>query len=117
MAGMILYYYVNVPELPRAVQHQSGSVEVIKFLVKEGDQVSAGTPLMQAENWWAILEFDAVGAGVVSKTFFDRGTHVKINHPFAIILCNPEDRPRTEESSSVRIVQHVRHKPGFAHEP
>jgi pyruvate/2-oxoglutarate dehydrogenase complex dihydrolipoamide acyltransferase (E2) component len=113
---MIIYYYVDVPELPAAVQHQSGTVEVAKYLVKEGDQVSAGTPLMQAANWWAILEFGAVGAGVVSKTFFTCGTHVKIHDPFAIILCDPEDRPRTGESSSVRIVEHVRRKPGFPHD-
>jgi len=109
---MIIYYYVKVPELPAAVQHQSGTVEVIKYLVKEGDRVSAGIPLMQATNWWAILEFDAVGSGLVSKTFFARGTHVKTHDPFAIILCDPEDRPRTEESSFVRIVEHVRRKPG-----
>jgi pyruvate/2-oxoglutarate dehydrogenase complex dihydrolipoamide acyltransferase (E2) component len=109
---VIIYYYVNVPELPAAVQHQSGTIEVVKYLVNEGDRVSAGTPLMQAKNWWAMLEFDAVGAGVVSKTFFTRGTHVKIHDPFAIILCDPEDGPRSGESSLVRVVEHVRRKPG-----
>jgi pyruvate/2-oxoglutarate dehydrogenase complex dihydrolipoamide acyltransferase (E2) component len=108
---MILYYYVNVPRLPPAIQHHSGSVQVLKYLVNEGDRVSVGTPLIQAENWWALMEFDAAGAGFVSKTFFSPGTHVKVGDPFAIIICDPEDRPRTEESCVLRMVENVRVKP------
>jgi pyruvate/2-oxoglutarate dehydrogenase complex dihydrolipoamide acyltransferase (E2) component len=109
-----VYYYVNVPRLPPAIQHQSGAVEVIRYLVTEGDRVSAGTPLVRVQNWWAVMEFDAAGAGFVSKTFFDRGTHVNVASPFAIITCDPEDRPRTEESCVVRVIKRLRDKPGFA---
>jgi pyruvate/2-oxoglutarate dehydrogenase complex dihydrolipoamide acyltransferase (E2) component len=111
---VILYYYVNVPRLPSAVQHQSGTVEIVRYLVREGDRVSARTPIVQVQNWWAVMEFDAVGTGFVSKTFFERGTNVKVADPFAIIICDPEDRPRTEESCIVRIVERLRDKPGYA---
>ena len=111
-----MYYFANIPHLPPSVHHQSGMVEVLKYLVKEGDNVPAGAPLMRVQNWWAIMEIDASGAGVVSKTFFTRGTHVNVGDPFAIIACDPEDRPRTrtEETCILRIIERVREKPGFA---
>jgi pyruvate dehydrogenase E1 component beta subunit len=112
---VILYYYVHVPRLPPAVQHQLGSVEVMRYLVKERDEVSAGTPLVRVRNWWAVMEFDAVGKGFISKTFFECGTQVKVTDPFAIVICDPEDRPRTEESCIVRVVERLRDKPGFTH--
>jgi pyruvate dehydrogenase E1 component beta subunit len=111
---VILYYYVSVPRLPPAVQHQSDSVEVVRYLVKEGERISAGAPLIQVKNWWAVMEFDAVGAGILSKVFFRRGTHVKVADPFAIVICDPEDRPRAEESCVIRIIERLRDKPGFA---
>jgi pyruvate/2-oxoglutarate dehydrogenase complex dihydrolipoamide acyltransferase (E2) component len=111
--AVILYYYVNVPRLPPPVQHQLGSVEVMRYLVKERADVAAGTPPIRVRNWWAVMEFDAVGAGVISKTFFECGTFVKVADPFAIIICDPEDRPRTEESCVVRVVERLRDKPGL----
>jgi pyruvate/2-oxoglutarate dehydrogenase complex dihydrolipoamide acyltransferase (E2) component len=110
---VLTYYYVKVPRLPPAVQHQTGSVEVVKYLAREGDHLVAGTPLVQVENWWAVMEFDAVGPGLLSKTFFGRGTLVKVADPFAIVICDPEDGPHSEESCTIRVIEHLREKPGY----
>jgi pyruvate/2-oxoglutarate dehydrogenase complex dihydrolipoamide acyltransferase (E2) component len=75
--------------------------------------VSIGTPLVRVQNWWAVMEFDAACKGMVSKNFFEPGTHVRVGDPFAIILCDPEDRPRTDESCVLRVTKQLRDKPGY----
>jgi pyruvate/2-oxoglutarate dehydrogenase complex dihydrolipoamide acyltransferase (E2) component len=108
---VLIYYYVKVPQLPPDVTHQNGTVEVMEFLVDEGETVAAGYPLVRVKNWWAVIEFDAIDVGVVSKTFFSRGTSVKIGDPFAVVICEPERRPRTDDTCRLRIVERLRHKP------
>jgi pyruvate/2-oxoglutarate dehydrogenase complex dihydrolipoamide acyltransferase (E2) component len=104
------YYFVKVPDLPPEVQHQSRAVDIIEYLVAEGDAVAAGTPLARVENWWAVMEFDAVGPGILTKAFFDRGTRVRIGDPFAIIVCDPESASTSTESARLRIVGALRTK-------
>ena len=105
------YYFAKVPELPYEAQHQSGAISVVEYLVAEGDAIFAGTPILRAENWWAVMELDAVAPGILKKVFFDRGTYVSIGDPFAIIVCDPENGPRTAETARLRVVSITRAKP------
>jgi pyruvate/2-oxoglutarate dehydrogenase complex dihydrolipoamide acyltransferase (E2) component len=97
---MAVYYYVSVPQLPDGVRHQRNSVEVVKYLAVEGVSLVMGTPLVRVQNWWAVMELDAVGAGILSNAFFRPGTHVRVGHPLAIIDCDPEDAPQGEETAA-----------------
>ena len=110
---MPMYYYVSVPVLPDVVRHQSNSVEILTYLVQEGESVRAGMPLVRVRNWWAVMELDAVGSGRLLKAFFMPRTNVQIGNPVAIIDCvDLEDAPRGTETCHLRIVKTVRHRPG-----
>ncbi|MDD7972605.1 pyruvate dehydrogenase complex E1 component subunit beta [Roseinatronobacter alkalisoli] len=58
-----------------------------KWLVKEGDTVSAGDILAEIETDKATMEFEAVDEGIVGKILIDAGTEgVKVNTPIAVLL-------------------------------
>jgi pyruvate dehydrogenase E2 component (dihydrolipoamide acetyltransferase) len=58
-----------------------------KWLVKEGDTVSAGDLLAEIETDKATMEFEAVEEGVVGKLLVAEGTEgVKVNTPIAVML-------------------------------
>lgn len=57
-----------------------------KWLIKEGDKVSAGDIIAEIETDKATMEFEAVDEGIVSKIIVDEGTEgVLVNSPIAII--------------------------------
>ena len=63
-----------------------------KWLVKEGDTVSAGDLLAEIETDKATMEFEAVDEGVVAKILVDAGAEgVKVGTPIAIIAQEGED--------------------------
>ncbi|WP_424966923.1 pyruvate dehydrogenase complex dihydrolipoamide acetyltransferase [Dinoroseobacter sp. S375] len=63
-----------------------------KWLVKEGDQVSAGDLLAEIETDKATMEFEAVDEGVVGKLLVAAGTdEVRVNTPIAILLEDGEE--------------------------
>ncbi|MGR3456228.1 pyruvate dehydrogenase complex dihydrolipoamide acetyltransferase [Pseudooceanicola sp.] len=58
-----------------------------KWLVKEGDTVSAGDLLAEIETDKATMEFEAVDEGVIGKILVSEGTEgVKVNQPIAVLL-------------------------------
>jgi pyruvate dehydrogenase E2 component (dihydrolipoamide acetyltransferase) len=58
-----------------------------KWLVKEGDTVSAGDLLAEIETDKATMEFEAVDEGVIGKLLIAGGTEgVKVNTPIAVLL-------------------------------
>ncbi|MCC5971377.1 MAG: pyruvate dehydrogenase complex E1 component subunit beta [Pararhodobacter sp.] len=58
-----------------------------KWLVKEGDTVSAGDILAEIETDKATMEFEAVDEGTVGKLLVAEGTEgVKVNTPIAVLL-------------------------------
>ncbi len=58
-----------------------------KWLVKEGDTVSAGDLLAEIETDKATMEFEAVDEGVVGKILVAEGSQgVKVNTPIAVLL-------------------------------
>ncbi len=63
-----------------------------KWLVKEGDTVSAGDLLAEIETDKATMEFEAVDEGVIGKILVAEGTEgVKVNTPIAVIGEEGED--------------------------
>ena len=58
-----------------------------KWLVKEGDTVSAGDLLAEIETDKATMEFEAVDEGIVGKILVAEGTEgVKVNTPIAVLV-------------------------------
>ncbi|WP_439559950.1 pyruvate dehydrogenase complex E1 component subunit beta [Roseinatronobacter sp.] len=58
-----------------------------KWLVKEGDTVSAGDILAEIETDKATMEFEAVDEGIIGKILIDAGTEgVKVNTPIAVLV-------------------------------
>ena len=58
-----------------------------KWLVKEGDTVSAGDLLAEIETDKATMEFEAVDEGKIGKLLVAEGTEgVKVNTPIAVLL-------------------------------
>ena len=62
-----------------------------KWLVKEGDAVSAGDLLAEIETDKATMEFEAVDEGTVARILVPEGTEsVKVNSPIAVLLVEGE---------------------------
>ncbi|MBK5928497.1 pyruvate dehydrogenase complex dihydrolipoamide acetyltransferase [Rhodobaculum claviforme] len=58
-----------------------------KWLVKEGDTVSAGDLLAEIETDKATMEFEATDEGIVGKLLVAEGTEgVKVNTPIAVLV-------------------------------
>ncbi|MEM8986291.1 MAG: biotin/lipoyl-containing protein, partial [Pseudomonadota bacterium] len=58
-----------------------------KWLVKEGDSVSAGDVIAEIETDKATMEVEAVDEGVIGKIVVDEGAeNVKVNAPIAVLL-------------------------------
>ena len=58
-----------------------------KWLVKEGDTVSAGDIMAEIETDKATMEFEAVDEGIVGKILIAEGTEgVKVNTPIAVLV-------------------------------
>jgi len=62
-----------------------------RWLVKEGDTVSAGDLLAEIETDKATMEFEAVDEGTIGKLLVPEGTEgVKVNAPIAVLLADGE---------------------------
>lgn len=65
---------------------------IAKWLVNEGDAVESGQILAEIETDKAIMEFEAVDEGVVSKILVTEGTGgIPVNSPIAIMADSGED--------------------------
>ena len=57
-----------------------------KWLIKEGDKVSAGDVIAEIETDKATIEVEAADEGIVKKILFKEGTQsIKVNTPIVII--------------------------------
>ena len=57
-----------------------------KWLIKEGDKVSAGDVIAEIETDKATMEVEAADEGIVKKILFKEGTQsIKVNTPIVII--------------------------------
>ena len=107
---MPVYYFLPIPDLPREVAHQSHQVTLIGYLVSEGDTIQPGTEIAVVENWWATMRIEATTPGLVSKTFFEPGTSIKVGDPIAIVVVDGEALPAGPRAA-VRVVE-MRRGPG-----
>ncbi|WP_209424256.1 pyruvate dehydrogenase complex dihydrolipoamide acetyltransferase [Pararhodobacter sp. SW119] len=58
-----------------------------KWLVKEGDEITAGQIIAEIETDKATMEFEAVDEGTLGKILISEGTEgVKVNTPIAVLL-------------------------------
>ena len=58
-----------------------------KWLVKEGDSVSAGDILAEIETDKATMEFEAVDEGIIGKILVSEGSEgIKVNSPIAVMI-------------------------------
>ncbi|MEQ9446819.1 MAG: pyruvate dehydrogenase complex E1 component subunit beta [Rhodospirillaceae bacterium] len=83
-----------------------------KWLVKEGDKVSAGDIIAEIETDKATMELEAVDEGTVGKILVSAGTEgVKVNKPIAVIMeegesaddiseSPPSEEPETDDTST-----------------
>ena len=73
--------------------------------------MDVGSPIAVVENYWAVMTLRANGKGILKKTFFDRGTSVKIGDPIAIIGADGECIPYGRELAVLEVTEHKRSKP------
>ena len=72
-----------------------------KWLVKEGDTVSAGDLLAEIETDKATMEFEAVDEGIVGKILVAEGTEgVKVNTPIAVLVEDGESADATPAAAA-----------------
>ncbi|WP_300531021.1 pyruvate dehydrogenase complex E1 component subunit beta [uncultured Mameliella sp.] len=65
-----------------------------KWLVKEGDTVTAGDVIAEIETDKATMEFEAVDEGIMGKILITEGTEaVKVNTPIAVLVEEGEEVP------------------------
>ena len=72
-----------------------------KWLVKEGDSVSAGDILAEIETDKATMEFEAVDEGIIGKILVSEGSEgIKVNSPTAILI---EDGEKISEKEILEV--------------
>ena len=72
-----------------------------KWLVKEGDTVSAGDILAEIETDKATMEFEAVDEGTIGKILISEGSEgIKVNSPIAILI---EDGEKISEKEILEV--------------
>ena len=72
-----------------------------KWMVKEGDAVSAGDVIAEIETDKATMEVEAVDEGTIGKILITEGSEgVKVNEPIALLLEDGEDASALEGSGS-----------------
>jgi pyruvate dehydrogenase E2 component (dihydrolipoamide acetyltransferase) len=108
---MPFWYFLTVPTLPVQISHQSNTVEIAKYLVKESSAIDVGTPIAIVENYWALMTVRAKGKGIFRKKIFDPGTTVKIGDPIAVVGADGENVVHGNETLSVEVTEIKRQKP------
>ena len=74
-----------------------------KWLVKEGDAVSAGDVIAEIETDKATMEVEAVDEGTVGKIIVPEGTQgVKVNAPIALLLAEGEDESALKDGADAK---------------
>ena len=75
---------------------------LVKWLVKEGQQVNSGDILAEIETDKATMELESPDDGIIQKIIVEEGTeNISVNSPIAVLKVEGED----EDSSSNSIVE------------
>ena len=74
---------------------------IVKWHVKEGDEVSSGDIMAEIETDKATMELEAVDEGVIGKIIHGDGVeNIAVNAPIAILLEDGEDASATDASAA-----------------
>ncbi len=89
-----------------------------KWLVKEGDTVSAGDIMAEIETDKATMEFEAVDEGIVGKILIPEGTEgVRVNTPIAVLVEDGESVSDATPSAPAATAAPVEAAPSTPSEP
>jgi pyruvate/2-oxoglutarate dehydrogenase complex dihydrolipoamide acyltransferase (E2) component len=102
---MPFWYFLRVPILGPEVNHQSNAVDVRKYLIRGGKFFDSGTPIIEVENYWAVMQLRAVGRGTFRKSFFDHHESVRIGDPIGIVAADGDDQIYDRDNLSVKILE------------
>ena len=72
-----------------------------KWLVKEGDTVTEGQPLLEIETDKVVHEQESPTDGVIAQILAEEGTDVPVNALLAVIGAPGEEVPRVEADTAV----------------
>ena len=72
-----------------------------KWLVKEGDTVTEGQPLLEIETDKVVHEQESPTDGVIAQILAEEGTNVPVNALLAVIGAPGEEVPRVEADTAV----------------
>jgi len=75
---------------------------LVKWLVKEGDEVQPGQPLVEIETAKINSELESPTAGVVAHIMSGEGTVVKVGD-IVVVIGAPDENPPKPESASPRV--------------
>jgi pyruvate/2-oxoglutarate dehydrogenase complex dihydrolipoamide acyltransferase (E2) component len=101
---MPFWYFFPISNLSEDVLDDSRLVQLIEYLSKERSAVDEGTPIALVETRRAVLKLKANGKGILKKTFFEPGTHIKIGDPIATIAADGEDIPCGKDYSVAEVI-------------
>ena len=87
---------VNLPQW--GMNMESGLL--VKWLVKEGDEVVAGQPLVEVETSKINSELESPGSGVVAHIMFSEGTTVDVGETVVVLAEPGENPPRPSGKTS-----------------
>jgi hypothetical protein len=59
------------------------------------------------------MQLSAIGPALLSKTFLASGTAINEGDPLAILICDPEDGPKSDETCELSVVKTIRPKPSI----
>jgi pyruvate/2-oxoglutarate dehydrogenase complex dihydrolipoamide acyltransferase (E2) component len=78
--------------------------KLAKWLVKEGDGVSAGDVIAEIETDKATMEVEAVDEGKIGKILIEEGTdNVKVNTKIALLLEDGESESDLDKASQETV--------------
>ncbi|GAA6733555.1 2-oxo acid dehydrogenase subunit E2 [Thermus oshimai] len=96
---------LRLPELGDNV----ATATVVGVLVKEGDRVAPGQPVLELETDKAVMEVPAEAGGVVEKVLVKPGEEVKPGQPFLVLQAEGEapapETPAQEEAPKAEAPQ------------
>ena len=75
--------------------------KLVKWLVREGDEVHAGDVIAEIETDKATMEVEAAEDGRLGKILVPEGSeHVAVNQPIALLCTDAEEQPQAAATSS-----------------
>ena len=98
-----IYRVMSIEILMPALSPTMTEGNLSKWLVKEGDKVSAGDVIAEIETDKATMEIESADEGTVTKILIKEGTEsVPVNSPIAVIDGNNEQSSDKKDVSKIK---------------